>query len=389
MSRGSKIVLLLASSLTVMSVSAISPALPRIAQAFSALPNAEFLVKLMLTIPSLIIALMAPVAGQIIDRGHRRSLLIGSLILYALAGTTGLYLVELQHFIFARAVLGIAVAGIMTSAQTLIADYYTGVERNKALGLQGSFISFGGVIFVAAAGLLATESWRYPFGLYSLALILAGPAFWLIREPEHKYAHQELAHISDTTTDSSAPEKLTIAGICLLVFCGMTLFYSIPTQLPFYLKQYFAIDSPARAGAIVSLATLAGGISSYLMPTLRSKMSFPALGALSFSLMAAGFTGLQFSPGYMALLFSALSAGSGIGLLMPSMRLWVISTAQLQRRGKSVGFLTGSLYLGQFLSPILAQPFLQYIGLHLLYAMAAGCAGAAALFLWLRTARKI
>ena len=77
----SKIVLLMASSLTVMSVSAISPALPSIAEAFKSVDNAEFLVKLMLTVPSLIIALFAPIAGFIIDKGHRKALLITCLIM--------------------------------------------------------------------------------------------------------------------------------------------------------------------------------------------------------------------------------------------------------------------------------------------------------------------
>lgn len=99
----SKIILLLASSLTVMSVSAISPALPKIAEAFAYLPNAVFLVKLMLTIPSLIIAFSAPFAGIIIDKGKRKTLLVTSLILYAITGTTGLYLESIEGFLIARA----------------------------------------------------------------------------------------------------------------------------------------------------------------------------------------------------------------------------------------------------------------------------------------------
>ena len=106
----SNIVLLMASSLTVMSVSAISPALPKIAEAFKSIENAEFLVKLMLTVPSLIIAFFAPIAGMIIDKGHRKILLISSLIIYGIMGTTGLYLESLQHFIIARACLRYGIA---------------------------------------------------------------------------------------------------------------------------------------------------------------------------------------------------------------------------------------------------------------------------------------
>ena len=372
----SKIILLMASSLTVMSVSAISPALPKIAEAFQDIPNAEFLVKLMLTVPSLIIAFVAPIAGAIIDKGKRKALLISSLTLYAIMGTAGFYLETLPSFIITRAFLGIAVAGIMTSAQTLIADYYAGEERNKMLGLQGTFISFGGVLFVALAGLLASLSWRYPFLLYGLALILAYPAFLWIHEPYHKQGHAEELEKKSTSEHHANhfARPLDIAGICLIVFSGMVVFYSIPTQLPFLLKLY-GIDSPAKAGAVVSLATMAGGFASYAMPYLKRRLQFHSLGGLSFGLLSIGFLGLYLSQSYSIILAFALFAGSGIGLLMPSMRLWVITVAAPSLRGRSVGVLTSSLYLGQFLSPVIAQPIVASIGIISLYGIISGIAG--------------
>lgn len=381
----SKIILLLASSLTVMSVSAISPALPKIAEAFAYLPNAVFLVKLMLTIPSLIIAFSAPFAGIIIDKGKRKTLLVTSLILYAITGTTGLYLESIEGFLIARAFLGISVAGIMTSAQTLIADYYYGEERTKALGLQGTFISFGGVLFVAIAGLLATISWRYPFSLYGLALLLAYPAFLYIHEPKQKHKEEIIDNLEHSTYTI---HTISIIGICCIVFSGMVIFYCIPTQLPFLLQSY-GIDSPAKAGAIVSLATLCGGITSFLMPKLKKIISFAKLGSLSFGLLAIGFFGIQITPSYPIILFSALFAGAGIGLLMPSMRLWVITLANPNIRGRSVGFLTSSLYLGQFLSPIIAQPIVSLQSIQSLYSIIALIAGTLSIILFLTSKKDI
>lgn len=381
----SKIILLLASSLTVMSVSAISPALPKIAEAFAYLPNAVFLVKLMLTIPSLIIACSAPFAGIIIDKGKRKTLLVTSLILYAITGTTGLYLDSIEGFLIARAFLGISVAGIMTSAQTLIADYYYGEERTKALGLQGTFISFGGVLFVAIAGLLATISWRYPFSLYGLALLLAYPAFLYIHEPKQKHKEEIIDNLEHSTYTM---HTISIIGICCIVFSGMVIFYCIPTQLPFLLQSY-GIDSPAKAGAIVSLATLCGGITSFLMPKLKKIISFARLGSLSFGLLAIGFFGVQITPSYPIILFSALFAGAGIGLLMPSMRLWVITLANPKIRGRSVGFLTSSLYLGQFLSPIIAQPIVSLQSIQSLYFIIAIIAGTLSIILFLKSKKDI
>lgn len=382
----SKVILLMASSLTVMSVSAISPALPKIADAFKSIENAEFLVKLMLTIPSLIIAIFAPIAGLIIDKGHRKMLLIISLMLYGLMGTTGLYLESLHHFIIARAILGLGVAGIMTSAQTLIADYYEGEERNNMLGLQGTFISFGGVVFVALAGFLATASWRYPFSLYGLALILTLPAYLYIQEPTiQKEIDANTLHEDDSKR--SGTTYIQIAGIGLIVFLGMVFFYAIPTQLPFLLAS-LGIDSPAKAGAVVSLATLAGGFSSYSMPYLKRRYHFSSLGGRAFTLLAIGFLGLSISSTFMITIFFALFAGAGIGLLMPSMRLWVITIASMPQRGRSVGVITSSLYLGQFLSPVLSQPIVAVHGITILYTII-GCVSLIMALFLLNTAHKI
>src|SRR6478735_6393054 len=70
-----KLTLLLVSSLTIMSVITISPALPQMAAAFSDVKNSAFLVKLLLTIPALMIALFSPVTGRLIDRYGRLKIL--------------------------------------------------------------------------------------------------------------------------------------------------------------------------------------------------------------------------------------------------------------------------------------------------------------------------
>jgi MFS family permease len=143
-----KISLLLISTLTVMSGATIAPSLPAMREYFADIPNADYLVRLALTLPALLIALGAPVVGLIIDRLGRKPLLLLALILYGLAGSSGLFLNSLNLILVGRVFLGISVAGIMTTATTLIADYYTGNARAQFLGLQAGFMGLGGVVFL-------------------------------------------------------------------------------------------------------------------------------------------------------------------------------------------------------------------------------------------------
>ena len=118
-----QISLLLIATMGVMSGITVVSSLPLISQTFSDLPHIEFLSKLMLTIPSIIIALFAPIAGVIVDKFGRLRPLYTGVILFVLGGSSGFYLDNFYAILAGRAVLGIAVALLMTSSTALIGDY--------------------------------------------------------------------------------------------------------------------------------------------------------------------------------------------------------------------------------------------------------------------------
>lgn len=82
-----------------------------------------------------------------------------------------------------RALLGIAVAGIMTSGTTLIADYFRGEERAKLLGLQTGIMSLGGTVLITLVGLLTDIQWNTPFLIHLAALAVLPFVVIYLREP--------------------------------------------------------------------------------------------------------------------------------------------------------------------------------------------------------------
>ena len=76
-----KITLILVSTLTVMSGATIAPSLPAMREYFAEVPHADYLVRLVLTLPALFIAFGAPVVELIIDHLGRKTLLLVALIL--------------------------------------------------------------------------------------------------------------------------------------------------------------------------------------------------------------------------------------------------------------------------------------------------------------------
>lgn len=345
--------------MTVMAGATIAPSLPVMGEVFKGIDNADLLVKLVLTLPSVFIGMTAPLSGWIIDKTGRLRLLIFSLILFALAGTTGLYLDNIYHILIGRAFLGLAVGSIMTTVTTLVGDYFEGVTRDKFMGIQSAFMAFGGTVFIMAGGILADINWRYPFSLYAAALLLA-PFIW-------KYLSEPKIETKDSLggqQEELPPTKRIIYLIYFLGFLGMTVFYMIPVQIPFILKG-FGNGGGTNSGIALATTTFFAAISSINYRRIKSffKLTHERVYSVSFSMMAIGYILVSYSNSFTMIIFSLAIAGLGSGLIMPNANLWTIEVAHPVRRGRLIGGLTAIIFIGQFASPLLVRPLEKSYGL--------------------------
>lgn len=358
--------LLLASSMTIMAGAIVAPSLPRISQVFAEVPQIELLSRLVLTLPALFIALFSSLAGYSVDRFGRRTMLLGSLLLYALAGTTGAYLNNIYLILVGRAFLGVAVAGSMITITTLIGDYLQGQERSRFLGFQGAFMAFGGVFFILFAGWLADINWAYPFWIYSFSLLVLGLCYFFVPEPSVARQWKKQAGYNAIIYD-----KLSARFVMFMGFAGMALFYIIPAQVPFLLAQMEGVSN-SMIGYAISLSTLSGAIVSFFYGRLRRNLSFQWIYSLAFLLFAMGYFTIGNARDYPIALIGLLIAGSGTGMLFPNANLWMIQIAPVEKRGRLIGRLTMAVFVGQFLSPMLVHPLVENHGVEAAFYFPAG-----------------
>lgn len=363
-SRGKmKLTLLLVSSLTIMSVITISPALPQMALAFADVENADFLVKLVLTIPALFIAIFSPITGRLIDRHGRLRILWLSLFLYAISGVGGFFLNNLYHILISRIVLGISVGMSMTIVITLIADYFEGLERQKFVGLQVAFMSLGGILFIGLGGILADFSWRFPFLIYLFSLIVLPLSILYLHEP------------ALVKKENTVKQNIKSPGIIWMLFFNTMImwiiFFLIPVQIPFHLKA-IGIEKNSLIGAAIAASTLFSVISSLSYARIRRRFSFLTIFSVGYLLMAAGFVALSISVGYTLVVIAMMLSGLGIGMMIPNTNVWVMKIALPEIRGKEIGKLTMFWFFGQFVSPIIIFPVLQVLTLSSTFMAGAG-----------------
>ncbi len=367
-----QISLLLIATMGVMSGITVVSSLPLISQTFSDLPHIEFLSKLMLTIPSIIIALFAPIAGIIVDKFGRLKPLYTGIILFVLGGSSGFYLENFYAILAGRAVLGIAVALLMTSSTALIGDYLDETARHKFMSVQGMAVALGGILFITAGGLLAQLHWSYPFAIYILPLFFLPLLLTSLHEPE-KHTHIE--------SDMEIEAKLW--PIYLTAFFAMVLFYMLPTQLPYLIIETLH-GKPSTIGLVIATAMIFNALTSRQYAKLKARFSYVHIYIMTFIFFGIGLFIISQAHTIAQLFYSTAFIGIGFGLILVNTNSWFLAKVPAQKRGKASGVLASSFFLGQFSSPLLLQPIVHIYGIQGLFLIVSGIALTTALILFLK-----
>lgn len=354
--------ILMGSALSVLAATILAPALPSMLTVFKDVPNADLLVRLVMTTPALFIAIGAPLAGFLLDRLGRKPVLIVGLIVYSVAGSAGFFLDSIYAILISRAILGLSIAAVMSGFTTLIIDYFEGTELNRFMGYQSAFISFGGMGFLFIGGLLADTSWQLVFLVHLVAVIILLSTMLTVNEPERNHAADE----NGAQRERSAVPYKTLGLIYLTTFVSMLVFFIFPLQIPFYLQGASGIKS-SLVGLALSLQGLVAAIIAFQYTRLKQRLSFSTIFFMIFLFFGLNHLILSFTDDYGYAVAALAIGGLGIGLLPANVNVWLASVVPSDIRGRAVGGLTMSLFFGQFLTPIITQPFVTTLGLNRMF----------------------
>lgn len=189
-------------------------------------------------------------------------------------------------------------------------------------------------------------------------VILLAIAFSLY-EPKREAVDSRLN--SADSTKAKLPIEV-LAMIYAITLFYMVTFYAIPVQLPFYLQD-ISNASASASGLAIASPTLASSIASLRYGFVTKQRSLVSVVIVAFAIAAVGYFIIGFANSYNVVLIGLIIAGLGVGLVMPNLNIWLSSLVDNRSRGKALGGLTTSFFLGQFLSPIVSQPITNAVGL--------------------------
>ena len=349
-----QISLLFIATLGIMSGITIVSSLPLISSTFLNIPNIEFLSKLMLTIPSIIIALFAPIAGKLVDKYGRLKLLYIGILLFVIGGSSGFYLHDFYIILFGRAILGFGVAITMTVNTTLIADYFCKKRSDAFMAKQGLIIALSGIVLISLGGFLAQIHWSYPFAVYLVPLLFLPFIYKSLYEPQQQ----------NTIQSEVSNENLTI--VYITAFFVMVLFYMLPTQLPYLIVNKLG-GKPQTVGLVIATAMLFNALIAIFYTKIKVKLTYIQIYAITFLLFSSGLYLISISSNIKSLFFATAPMGMAFGLLLVNTNSWFLSKVGNKNKGKASGILTSSLFLGQFASPIIFFPIVSKYGIQELF----------------------
>ncbi len=342
--------LLMCSMLMLMGGAAVAPALPAINQIFE---GQDFAVSLIITLPSLAVALSGFAMGALADRFGKVRTLSVSLLIFTFAGVASFFLDDLNVILVARFIVGIGIAGITSAVTALLAEYYTGMDRVRAMSYQSAAMGVGVLILEFTGGTLAEYGWRIPFLVYLIGIPILMAVILTMREPVPM--DQEGTVLENHTVD-----RRVIISCYVAVFLMMTMMFLIPTKIPYFLSDVGI--SSSLVGLFLGVHGVVNAIVCLMYRRIVQVMQPFMMIGLGFLIMGLSLLILWFVPTAMGALAMLVAVSLGMGMVSPAISNTLASQVTPSTSGKVMGGYGMCLNLGQFSISLLVVPIYAAVG---------------------------
>jgi len=326
--------------LTVMAGAAISPAVGSIAKNFA---NAgPILIKLIVTLPALMVIPFSLIAGRLSDSFGKRKVLLIGVILYFIGGIGGGFTETIETLLICRALLGLSVGLIMPVSMALVSDFFKDDEATQMMGWISASNHLGGMIAQIISGALAALCWRYSFSSYALAFFVFMMVFKYLPEPEKK---------KKCIMESGIKLPVTVYLCAGSAFMLMLVFYTIPVNISLFIERNGmgnAVSSGAACAMITGSAFFAG-IGFQKIKKYLNSFAVP----IGIVIMTMGFGILHLASGIIPVFIGVAFVGFGEGYLLPYIFHLTRMSVDINQSVKAMSIVTSMIYLGQFSSPII------------------------------------
>lgn len=360
----------------------LSPVLPEIAEHFAGRGGAV-ISQLIMSVPGLGVIIGGLTGGVLVDRLGRRPMLYAALILYAIAGSTLLYLDHPWALLAGRLVVGWSAATAQTALIGMIGATFRDPQRARVIGYASAVGSAGAIVSVLASGAIAQAAdWRAPAALYLFSLPVLALAVLVLRRSN------EVAPATDAAAE--APSRGVLRR--LAPFFAMIPFlyaanYMLAIQMSFLLAAN-GVEGPAAKSRILVIGVAMGVVGAASSGWVRHRLGEARTLALLSLLLGVGYGFVGLAHTAPLTILGAAIAGIGSGMVLPTLMTMAVARTPDSMRSRAIGFVYSAAYVGEFMNPVVFSPIVGAVGIHGLFLIVGGLLTAVGLAVAFLTRRR-
>ncbi len=267
----------------------------------------------------------------------------------------------------------------VVAAQSLVATFGDGSDRERNFGWYGAFVSGGQLLGPVLGGVLVDlAGFRAAF---AVSASIAGVGVVAFASLPFAPRPARSASAAPAPRELLALTKLPTVQVSLWVSAAvMVVLTSHNSFLPAYLDE-FAVPASV-IGTIISSRSLASIVVRPFMATIVAHLGGRFLTFLvTIFASALGVAGLALGTHIAVLLISSLILGLSVGIAQPLTMVAVVEEVATNRHGVALGTRITTNRLVQFVAPIVLGLVAQVINYAVMFQIASLCVAAAAILL--------
>lgn len=324
----------------------LSPALASIMEHFSHVP--VVLVQMLITVPALMMIPASIIASYLNRRVSSRSIFLCCLAALAAAGLLP-FLVDSFPLIFAsRIVVGIAIGSMTPLANALLANTFSGRERDRAIGILTASESFGGASMLFFSGIIVQFGWRYSFLIYLLAILQFCAVFLFCPKDDKVYA-----------SDGRVPAKAgvlnpTIVFVWVVFFVYMGFLNAFPPNISLFIEGE-GLGNSTVVGAASALFQVSGFVCGLVYSRITKTFKGYTF-VFGLAITGVGVAVVASSHSAAMVVLGAIISGFGMGVTLPTGNLKSAGSVSPEKSATAIALGASGYQLAQFMTTFMVNP---------------------------------
>ncbi|MBV7274324.1 MFS transporter [Clostridium sp. PL3] len=328
-------------------LSVVAPILGEVGKAF---PTAStFELQLVVVMPFFASIPFSIIAGKLAKKYDKKNLIIIGLLIYGLAGITPFFCHTLHQVLVFRLITGIGVGMVLPLPNSIIAELFTGTQRERMLGATTSVANVANVLDSIAVGFILTLGWKYPFLCFTVCILIMFVA--MAGLPKCPPVAQPAA--SNTQTSGKGVPKIVYGLLLFMAVNWMFFSFNINNTALFMVTEHIGL--PWMIGIAISLPGGISIISGIVFPNFYHKTK-NYLVPISIAIFAVGYVVMYFTHSFAVQCIANCLIGFGSGLLPPYILNLTSTKVELSKRDSAYGIVTAGIHIG-----FLSSPFIQLL----------------------------